>query len=388
MDHSQFATDSSRKLSRKAGLRPRRRVEASVEFVRVLHDFLSANRTAIADRARAKIRARGVPSATEEELEAIPRFLDQLVDAMRLSQPSSPAMAASAAKRGRELLNRGFTVDQVVHDYGDLCEAVTELARDANAPISAAEFHLLSRAFHQAVGQAVSEYTRGRERSLADEGTASLEDLSHELRNALGAAALSFEVIKMGSVGLRGSTAALHDRSLRRAIALVESSVAQVRLDSGVRASERVSVHQFIEEVEVGAFIEASARGLTLAVTPVEPGVEVKVDRPLLAAAVGNLLQNAFKFTRPHSQVSLKTSSTSDRVLIEVEDECGGLPAGEPAELFRRFAQRGRDRTGMGLGLSICRRSIEGDGGEVRVRDMPGIGCVFVIDLPRHQPSP
>ena len=127
---------------------------------------------------------------------------------------------------------------------------------------------------------------------------------------------------------------------------------------------------------------------LTLAVTPVEPGVEVKVDRPLLAAAVGNLLQNAFKFTRPHSQVSLKTSSTSDRVLIEVEDECGGLPAGEPAELFRRFAQRGRDRTGMGLGLSICRRSIEGDGGEVRVRDMPGIGCVFVIDLPRHQPSP
>jgi len=161
-----------------------------------------------------------------------------------------------------------------------------------------------------------------------------------------------------------------------------------VRLDSGVRASERVSVHQFIEEVEVGAFIEASARGLTLAVTPVEPGVEVKVDRPLLAAAVGNLLQNAFKFTRPHSQVSLKTSSTSDRVLIEVEDECGGLPAGEPAELFRRFAQRGRDRTGMGLGLSICRRSIEGDGGEVRVRDMPGIGCVFVIDLPRHQPSP
>ena len=355
----------------------------------MLHEFLSANRVAVVDRTRAKIRARAAPSTTEAEIKAdIPLFFDQLVDALRLSQPSSPAMAGGAAERGRELLNRGFTVAQVVHDYLDLCDAVTELTRDANVPISAADFHVFNRCFHEAIGQAVNEYTRGRERSIADEETARLGDLSHELRDALGAAALSFEVIKTGSVGLRGSTAALHDRSLRRAIALVNSSVAQVRLDSGVRTPERISVHQFIEEVEVGAFIEASARGLTLAVTPVEPGVEVTVDRPLLAAAVGNLLQNAFKFTRPNSQVSLKTSSTSDRVLIEVEDECGGLPAGEPADLFRRFALRGRDRTGMGLGLSICRKSIEGDGGEVRVRDMPGIGCVFVIDLPRHQPSP
>jgi len=355
----------------------------------VFHEFLSANRAAIAERTWAKIRARQAPPATEDESKAgIALFFDQLVDTLRLLQPSSPAMAQGAVERGRELLNRGFTVAQVVHDYGDLCAAVTELARDANVPISAAEFHLFNRCFHEAVGQAVNEHTRGRERSIADEGTARLGDLSHELRNALGAAALSFEVIKMGSVGLRGSTSALHDRSLRRAIALVDSSVARVRLDSGVRAEECVSVHQFIEEVEIGAFIEASARGLTLAVTPVEPGIEVRVDRPLLAAAVGNLLQNAFKFTRPHSQVSLKTSSTRDRVLIEVEDECGGLPAGEPADLFRRFAQRGRDRTGMGLGLSICRKSVEGNGGEVRVRDMPGMGCVFVIDLPRHQPGP
>jgi signal transduction histidine kinase len=354
----------------------------------VFHEFLFANRIAIVERTWAKLRARGAPSAEDELKGDIPLFLDQLIDTLRPSQPSSPAIAESAAERGRELLSRGFTVAQVVHDYGDLCEAVTELARDTNVPITASDFHLFNRCFHEAIGRAVSEYTRSREGSITDEGAARLEDLSHELRNALGAAAISFEVIKRGNVGLRGSTAALHDRSLRRAIALVDSSVAQVRLDSGVRAPERVSVHQFIEEVEVGAFIEASARGLTLAVTPVEPGVEVKVDRPLLAAAVGNLLQNAFKFTRPHSQVSLKTSSTRDRVLIEVEDECGGLPAGESADLFRRFAQRGRDRTGLGIGLSICRKSVERDGGKVRVRDMPGIGCVFVIELPRHQPVP
>jgi signal transduction histidine kinase len=51
--------------------------------------------------------------------------------------------------------------------------------------------------------------------------------------------------------------------------------------------------------------------------------------------------------------------------------------------LFHRFEQRGRDRTGLGLGLSISRKSVEADGGKLRVQDVPGIGCVFTIDLPR-----
>jgi signal transduction histidine kinase len=70
-------------------------------------------------------------------------------------------------------------------------------------------------------------------------------------------------------------------------------------------------------------------------------------------------------------------------VLVEVEDECGGLPPGKAAELFRPFQQAGSDRTGLGLGLSITRKSIEANGGLVRVRDIPGTGCVFTIDLPR-----
>jgi signal transduction histidine kinase len=132
--------------------------------------------------------------------------------------------------------------------------------------------------------------------------------------------------------------------------------------------------------------MEANARGLTLSVTRPESGVDVNSDRQLLAAAVANLLQNAFKFTQPQGEVSVRALATQERVLIEVEDECGGLPPGRAEELFRRFEQRGRDRSGLGLGLSISRRSVEADGGEIRVRDMPGIGCVFTIDLPRLPP--
>jgi signal transduction histidine kinase len=194
---------------------------------------------------------------------------------------------------------------------------------------------------------------------------------------------LAFETINMGSVGPRGSTAALLGRSLRRLSNLIDSSVAKARVEGGIRAPERVSVREFLEEVEVGAAMEASARNFTLSVVHVAAGVDVEVDRQLLAGALANLLQNAFKFSRPKAHILLRTSTTEDRVSIDVEDECGGLPPGTAEELFRRFEQRSKDRTGLGLGLAISRRSIEADGGVIQVRDKPGIGCVFTIELPR-----
>jgi signal transduction histidine kinase len=355
----------------------------------VLLEFLSTNRAAIIARTRAKVAARKAPRATEEELkEGIPFFFDQLLETLRLSQTSSDASMENT-RHGRDLLRRGFTVAQVVHDYVDVSRAITELAEETKAPgrLTAGEFHTLNQCLDEAIAQTVTEYTRQREQSIANEGRERLGDLAHELRNALGAALLSFQTLKTGTVGLGGSTSALLGRSLRRLSVLIDSSVAQVRLESGFRSPERVILREFVEEVEVGASLEASARGLTLDVAPVERGVDVEFDPQLLAAAVANLLQNAFKFTRPEGRVSLNTSATKDRVLIEVQDECGGLPAGRADELFRPFEQRNANRTGLGLGLSISRRSVEANGGEIRVRDIPGSGCVFTIDLPRLSPA-
>jgi signal transduction histidine kinase len=105
-------------------------------------------------------------------------------------------------------------------------------------------------------------------------------------------------------------------------------------------------------------------------------------DRQLLLAAAGNLLQNAFKFTQPGTEVTLHAHASGDRILIDVEDGCGGLPAGDAERLFVAFEQRGDDRSGVGLGLSIARRSVEANRGTLTARDMPGRGCVFTIDLP------
>jgi signal transduction histidine kinase len=349
----------------------------------MLRDFLSANRAAIIERTRSKIAVRLAPRATEDELHSgIPLFLDQFIVLLGSNGSSGP-IEEGAARHGGDLLKKGYTVAQVVHDYGGLCQAITELASETGAPITADEFHTFNRSLDDAIAGAVTEHTRQREQSLTDDGTERLGVLAHELRNALASAMLSFEILKTGSVGLSGSTAGVLGRSLRRLSALIASSLAEVRLEAGIRAPELVSVRELVEEVEVGASIEANAREVVLAVAPVDAGIHVEADRQLLAAAVTNLLHNAFKFSRPRGHVSLKTSSTEDRVLIEVADECGGLPPGKAETLFRPFEQRGADRSGLGLGLSIARKSVEANGGKMTVRDIPGVGCVFAIDLPR-----
>ena len=165
--------------------------------------------------------------------------------------------------------------------------------------------------------------------------------------------------------------------------ALLDRSFAEVRLASGTSHIEQVLVSELVEQVEVDGSIEANSRGLALTCTSGEPGPHVRIDRALITAAITNLVHNALKFSRAGGHVSLSTSSSADHVLFEVEDECGGLPPGKAEELFLPFEQRGDDRTGLGLGLDIARRSAEACGGRLRVRDLPGRGCVFSLELPR-----
>ena len=354
----------------------------------VLADFLVTNREAIITHARSRVASRKTPKATELELRnGIPVFLDQLGVALRLAQSGGGAdneqIDASAGRHGRDLFSMGLTIGQVVHDYGDVCQAVTELAVEMKAPVTGEEFQTLNLCLDDAIAGAVGEYARQRELTIRDEGTERLGDLAHEMRNLLNAAGMAFQSIRSGRVAVGGSTGAVLERSLSGLQNLIDRSLADVRLDAGVQSKDRISVAEFVAELEIVAQMQAQSRGLHFAASSVEEGVTLEGDRQILLAAVSNLLQNAFKFTHAGGTVSLKTHVTADRVSFDVEDECGGLPPGKTEELFQPFAQRGADRSGVGLGLSICRKAANANGGVLRVRDLPGKGCVFTLDLPR-----
>lgn len=217
-----------------------------------------------------------------------------------------------------------------------------------------------------------------------DGGSERFAFLAHELRNLLNTAMLAFDIMKTGNVGVSGSTAAVLQRSLVMANALVSRSLAEIRLERGVTHREPIVVAQFIEELAPVAALVAGAQDIRLMVLPVDTALAIEADRQILAAVLMNLLQNAVKFTRPESTVTVRVDTTVDRVRLHIQDECGGLPPGDPDELFRPFEQRGANRTGLGLGLAFSRRAAEAHGGTVYACSLPGSGCVFTVDLPRQ----
>jgi K+-sensing histidine kinase KdpD len=354
----------------------------------VLHQFLSLNHDELVARCRRKVEKRRLPRPSELELDhGISLFLQQLIETLKARQRSTPLpMVSTATLHGDELLRKGFTVDQVIHDYGDLCQAITEMADEVDAPITAGEFGTLNRCLDDAIAGAVTEYSRQREKTLDDMGTEKtnlrLGFLAHELRNLLNTATLSFEAIKLGSVALNGSTSALHERALRGLRTLVDQSLTEVRLSVGIHR-ERLHVADFIEEVRVAASLEANAMGVHFAVAPVPGDLAINADRQILGAVLANLLQNAFKFTRANNMMNttLTVRHLGDRVFMDVADECGSLPANGGAEWFGPFKQGSEDRTGVGLGLAICWRGVHANDGLLHVRDVPGHGCVFSVEL-------
>src|SRR5579859_7242135 len=117
----------------------------------MLFEFLTANRQELIVRTRAKVAQRLAPRPTERELTSgVPLFLDQLAETLRVvSQERPPAASSdtigrSAAVHGAALLTLGYTVAQVVHDYGDICQAITELADARHATITVEEFQILN----------------------------------------------------------------------------------------------------------------------------------------------------------------------------------------------------------------------------------------------------
>jgi signal transduction histidine kinase len=351
-----------------------------------LHQFIRANREDLISRTRTKVASRLAPRPTEEELKnGVPLFLDQLIEALQIAPPTAEtgAIGKSARLHGGDMLKLGFTVAQVVRSYGDVCQAVTELADEADSSITVDEFHTLNRCLDEATAEAVTEYTRLRESSLAEGETQRSGMLAHEMRNQLSAATMAFAILKNGQVSINGNVGGVVTRNLKRLGSLIDRSLLEVRVDSGNEQRQRVALRELVEEAEVDATLEADARHLALSVPSVDGGIYVDVDPHILSGALANLLDNALKFTRKGGHVSLKTFATATRVRIDVQDECGGLPPGEPQRLFDAFEQRSTDRTGLGLGLFIARKGVEASGGTIGVRDLPGAGCVFTIDLPR-----
>jgi hypothetical protein len=231
---------------------------------RVLHEFLSTNRDELIERCRTKVKKRDSPPVTSMELEhGVPLFLEQLVDALRDEETSlqqgqsetTSSLAAiasveghrTAALHGKVLLREGYTVDQVVHGYGDLCQAVTELAKEKNAPVTVDEFHTFNRLLDNAIADAVASYAHHLDKSSSPLGAEDLHErlgtLGEDLRKLTETALKALYALKFGNIGLMGATGTLLEDSLVQLRGLLDRSLPEIRLSTGMttprKAGER-----------------------------------------------------------------------------------------------------------------------------------------------------
>jgi hypothetical protein len=197
----------------------------------MLHEFLTANRTELIKRCREKVARRYEPAKTPAAIDhGVPQFLQQLVDTLMSEQqtsargvdepapsPTSSAIGRAATMHGAELLRLGFSVDQVVHEYGDVCQSVTELAVEGGVPITTDEFRTLNRCLDDAIADAVTSYALSGQVAIDDRAKdlrTQLDTFADEYRRLLDVAMRAFSAIKTGNVGLNGATGALLGHTL------------------------------------------------------------------------------------------------------------------------------------------------------------------------------
>jgi hypothetical protein len=172
-----------------------------------LYDFIETNRDELIGRCRAKVAKRAAPPPTDAEItHGVPLFLEQLCAELKNGPSKTHAISKTAMEHGHELLLQKFTISQVVHDYGDVCQSITDLAVERGAPIATEDFRTLNRCLDDAIAGAVTEFAR--EEDLTRDGHA------QKLENLIDTAITAFDVLRTGNVGVAGSTGAVVHRSL------------------------------------------------------------------------------------------------------------------------------------------------------------------------------
>ncbi len=354
-----------------------------------LYGLLKAQRGKLLERWGNEVAGllRAQPLSKAELLDHIPVFVDELTAALFPDVVPLPGGSAVAEEHGAQRLRLGFDVGEVVREYGVLHMCILQLAADADVPITVTEHSVITRWINAGVAQAVSQYVSQRDVEIQRQASEHLGFIAHEIRNPLSAAKLLFQRLRMRELASGGRMVELVERNLKRTGDVIDSVLTHASFKMGIAIHlEHIRLRQFLTDIAQDAGGEAQNKRVDIQLA-IPDEVVLDADPRLLRSAVANLVLNAVKFSHADGEVALAAYESDGRVLIEVSDSCGGLPPGKAEELFSPLVQRGEDRSGFGLGLAIAMQAAEAHNGTIKVRDVPGRGCVFILDLPGHLKS-
>jgi two-component system sensor histidine kinase SenX3 len=359
-------------------------------------------------RRRSVARARE-PAARLAEAEVRIAELEQMEAELRAAIDNLPAGVVIVDRAGRVVLRNRHAnrVVGVTHLDALVDEAVEAHLRDALAGrdtvdtldlLGPPRCTLVVRGSAVSVGGrlvgAVATIEDVSERKRLDTVRTDLvANISHELKTPVGAIAVLAETLADEDepeviARLAPKLIAEAERLSRTIDELLELS----RIELGDQSlAEVVDVEGVAREAMALHAALAQARAIPVHLSVVGPRHEVAGNRRQLVSAVGNLLENAIKYSDPNARVDLTVVAEGDHVVVEVQDHGMGIPQRDMDRVFERFYRvdkaRSRETGGSGLGLSIVRHVMANHGGEVSVSSVEGEGSTFALRLPAALPS-
>jgi signal transduction histidine kinase len=355
-----------------------------------LHDMLASHRdrvmTAWVDRVQGTITPESMP--TIELIDHLPKFLDEVIGALRVEAGMPPEVsveerAQTARGHGEQRLRLGFSLDAVVREYGALRDAIIITARELGAQPTFDELQCVFNSMISGIARAVSEYARQRDAEQQRQHNEHIAFIAHELRNPLASATAALDILKMQGVMPAASRPAIAlDRALLNMQEVIDHALSAARVASGIELRrEPVQLGELLAEAELVAGGEAESRDVEIHVH-LEGDVTLEIDRRLIRSALNNVVRNAVKYTARGTAIDIRSRIDGGHVIIEVEDGCGGLPPGRVEAAFAPFVRLTTREPGFGLGLAIAKQAVDAHAGTIRVQDLPGKGCIFVLELP------
>ena len=216
----------------------------------MLQEFLTSHRAELISRCKTKAAKRFAGSRAPAARDyGVPLLLEQISNALSLpaldssktyepaATPTFSELGLAAAAHGTEMMQRGYSIDQVVHEYGDVCQSVTELSEELKFRIETAEFRTLNRCLDSAIADAVTSFGNAGHTAVKKQADAlqdRIEAYSREQSRLVEIALGAFAAIRSGNVGPSGATGNLLAHTLGELLRHGGSALADIFAASGV----------------------------------------------------------------------------------------------------------------------------------------------------------
>jgi two-component system phosphate regulon sensor histidine kinase PhoR len=312
----------------------------------------------------------------------LPLFFEQVLTALGVAETHDTVVPTASAAHGTQRLRVGFDLAEVIREYEILTECILDEVEAVAGSITTRAFRSVQALLNKGRAEAVSAYIERRDAEEAHAHSQHMAFIAHELRSPLTTAFLVASALQKKVRPEDDTALSMLVRNLTAMRELINQVLTADRLAGNVPLTrETLDLRSLLEEVLADARLVAERNHVQLILEAPEP-LPFQGDRRLLRSAITNLVGNGVKFTHEGRAIIVSATRAEGHITIAVEDGCGGLPEGNAAELFEPFVQRGEDRTGFGLGLAIVKQALEAHGGSALVRNLPGRGCVFSLELP------